>query len=419
MNRRNFLRGSGVLLSLPMLEAFSSPKTLTQAPVRLVNLGFIYGVTKDNSWFPKNTGKNFDITEGLKPLHKHRNDITLFKNIDNPNAKDTHYSCTTLYTGADLTRTPGRGFHNSISSDQVAASYLGKETRFSSIELSCHDTGGVGPGFSLAWDANGKPIPGIKDPVELFDIMFGDGKMSIAQRRQLIKNEQSILDAVHEESKSLERKISTADKDKLDEYFQSVRHLEISLKKSEQWLNKPKPKAPLPRPQKAEGGVTQIKLMYDLIVAAMQTDSSRVFSYMQPLLGMFKELDIPFTTHQVSHHQNKPETVSSAKLKDKTHSELLCYFIDKLKATRDIDGKTLFDNCIVNFASGVRWAHTLRDVPAIITGNGGGKLKHQGYIELKDGQDRLSNLWLTSLAAAKVPVEKFSDSTGLIEEIWR
>ena len=418
MNRRNFLRGSGVLLALPMLEAFSSSKTLSKAPVRLINLGFIYGITRENSWFPVKAAKDYAITEGLKPLAKHKKDFTFFKNIDNPNAKDTHYSCTTLYTGANLTRTPGRAFHNSISSDQLAAKHLGKNTRFSSIELSADDSNGTGPGFSLAWDADGKPIPGIKDPVELFDSLFGDGKMSLAERKEMLKNENSILDAIHEESKSIHKVISTTDRDKLDEYFQTIRHIETRLKKSEDWMNKPKPKAPLTRPKSGLGGVSTIKAMYDMIVAAIQTDSTRVISYMQPLTSMFKELDIPFTTHQVSHHQNKPDTVSSAKLKDKTHAELLAYLIDKLKATKDIDGKTLFDNSVVNFASGVRESHNLRNVPAIITGGGGGKLRHQGYVELKEGKDRLSNLWLTSLKAANVPIEKFSDSTGIVEEIW-
>ncbi|MCM8530288.1 MAG: DUF1552 domain-containing protein [Lentisphaeraceae bacterium] len=419
LDRRNFLKGAGCLLSLPMLESFASVKSLQKAPVRLVNLGYIYGVTKDNNWFPESAGKDYKLTPGLKPLEKHKSDFTFFENIGNPSARDSHYSTTTLFTGANLRRTPGRAFHNSVSCDQIAAKYLGNETRFSSIELTNNETNGNGPGFSLAWNEDGKPVPGIVDPVELFDSLFGDGKMSLAERREMLANEKSILDGIYKESKAIQKKVSTSDKGKLDEYFQSIRHIELKLKKSEDWLNKPKPKAPLPRPTNVEGGVHTIKLMYDLIVAALQTDSTRVISYRQPLASMFKELEISYSVHQISHHDLRPESFEAARLKDKTHAELLSYLIDKLKATKDIDGKTLFDNTVVNFASGVRHAHMLKGVPAIITGGGGGKLSHQGFVKLKEGDNRLSNLWLTSMAACNVPVEEFSDSTGMIEEIWR
>jgi hypothetical protein len=416
MNRRNFLKGSGVLLSLPMLESFADPAK-KKAPVRLMYFGLIYGVTKDTHWFPAKTGKNYEISYGLKPLEKHKKDFTVFGNVGNPAAKDSHYSCTTLYTGADLTRTPGRAFHNSISCDQIAGKILGRDTRYNSMELTCTD-GGTGPGLSLAWDAAGKPIPGMQDPVEVYNHLFGDGKMSIAERKQMLTKKNSILDAVNEECKSISKVISKNDKDKLDEYFQSIRQIEGRLSKSEEWLGRPKPKAPLSAPKPGLQGMDYMKMMYDLMIAALQTDSTRVVSFRQPIRTILKDLQIPYSAHQLSHHKNQENTFDSSRKKDQAHSELLCYIIDKLKATRDIDGKSLYDNSVVCWSSGVRHGHMLRNVPTIMTGGGGGHLKHQGHIHLKEGKNRLSNLWLTSLKAAGLPIERFADSNGIVEEMW-
>lgn len=416
MNRRNFLKGTGVLLSLPMLEAFAASPS-GKVPTRLLYLGYIYGITGDDKWFPTQTGKNYTFTPGLKPLEKHKNDFTVFANMGNPEARDSHFSCTTLLTGANLKRTPGRAFHNSISCDQVAGNYLGKHTRYNSVQLSCSE-GGTGPGLSLAWDQAGKPIPGIADPLELFNHLFGDGKMSVAERKQLISKKKSILDAVHAESKSIHGIISKSDKDKLDEYFQTIRQIEGRLKKATDWLDTPKPKAPLSAPKPGLTGKDFYKMMYDLMIAALQTDSTRVISYQQPIRPLLKGMGIKFSSHQLSHHKNQPDTFASSVQKDEAHSELLSYLFNKLKSTKDLNGKSLFDNSVISFASGVRHGHMLRDVPTIIAGGGGGHLKHQGYLRVKDGKNRLSNLWLTSLKAAGVPVESFSDSNGIVEEIW-
>lgn len=416
MNRRNFLKGSGVLLSLPMLESFAAG-TSKKAPVKLIYLGFIYGVTKDNNWFPAQTGKDYQMTTGLKPLEKHKSDFTVFGNMGNPLASDSHYSCTTLYTGVNLKRTPGRAFHNSISCDQVAAKYLGKDTRFDSLRLTCSE-GGTGPGLSLSWDQAGKPLPGIMDPLELFNMLFGDGKMSVEERKYLISKKRSVLDAVRAESKSIEKSISKTDKDKLDEYYQSIRHIEGRLQKASDWINKPKPKAPLNAPKPGLEGVAYMKTMYDLMVAALQTDSTRVITFKQPLRTILNDIGVKFSSHQLSHHGNQPDTFESSVKKDQTNSELLCYLIDKLKSTRDTDGRSLFDNCVVTYASGVRQGHMLRNVPTLITGKGGGHLRHQGFINIKEGENKLSNLWLTSLKAADIPVNSFSDSDRPLQEIW-
>jgi hypothetical protein len=415
LNRRYFLKGTGVSLGLPLLESFASPSQ-SKAPVRLLYLGLIYGVTGDDSWFPTETGSGYKMTPGLKPLAKHKKDITIFGNLGNSNAKDSHYSCTTLLTGANLKRTPGKFFHNSISCDQTAAKYLGKETRFNSIELTCKDPG-TGPGRSLAWDEKGKPLPGMMDPVEIFNHLFSDGKMPLEQRRSLITKKKSVLDAIREDSKSLKRIISKEDNNKLDEYFESIREIEGKLVKVGSWLDKPKPNAPIPEPAAGLSGMKYMKVMYDLIIAAFQTDSTRVLSFSQPLKPILKDLKISYSDHQISHHVNNQGTREASQRRDIANTQLLSYLIDKLKATKDFHGQSLFDNCFVNWSSGIRSEHILRNVPTIVTGGGGGKLKHGSYVMVKKGQNRLSNLWLTSLKAAGVPVNNFSDSNGLIEDI--
>ena len=413
LNRRNFLKGTGVLISLPMLESFGAAEK-KEAPTRLVYLGFIYGIT-GGTWFPKTTGKNYELTNGLAPLAKHRKEFTVFGNLSNHHSRDSHWSNTTLLTGADLRRTPGRSFHNSISCDQVAAKYLGKETRYNSIEMTCNDQG-TGPGLSLAWDQAGKPLPGMSNPTEFYNFLFGDNTMSLAERKYHLKKEKSVLDSVVSQSKGIQKDLTAADKDKLDEYFQSIRQLEVRLAKAERWFDRPKPKATIGAPKSEFSGTESIRTMYDLLVAALQTDQSRVISYRQPIRPLLRELEIPFGPHELNHHPSKDGATEMSKKKDKLNTELLSYLFDKLKSTKDINGQSLFENTITSWSCGIRAGHGLRNVPTIVAG-GGKRLKHQGFVKVKEGKTQLSNLWLSTMKAAGVPVEQFSDSKGIVEEI--
>ncbi|MCM8530522.1 MAG: DUF1552 domain-containing protein [Lentisphaeraceae bacterium] len=415
-NRRKFIKTSGAVLALPSFEAFSKT-TKSENNTKLIYLGFIYGVTKDNYWFPKNAGKNFELTRGLEPLKKHKNDLTIFGNISNPQASDSHYSCTTLLTSADLKRTPGRAFHNDTSCDQVAAKYLGKNTRFSSIELGASE-GGTGPGLSLAWDQAGKPLPGVNNPVELFNQLFGSDKVSPSQRRYQLQQRKSILDGMLSETRSLKREISKKDQLKLDEYQQTIRQIELKLSRVESWLDIPKPKSPIKEPKQNLSGEESIKVTYDLIAAALQTDSTHIVSYLQPIQTLLRDLKFKYNSHQLSHHRTEEDSSREASIRrDQKHTEILAYFIDKMKATEYTQGKSLFDSSIITFASGVRHGHMLKDIPVILTGGGGGKVKHSGYLKLDTNKNRLSNLHLTTLNMANVPVKSFADSTGLLTEV--
>ena len=418
MNRRNFLKGTGVLLTLPTLESFAL-STSSKPQAKLIYLGILFGITRE-VWFPKSFGKDYQLSSGLKPLEKHKNDFTLLSNMCNPEAIGTHSSSTTLYTSANLAGTPGKSFQNSISCDQVAAQYLGKETRYNSVELTGHhsDSKGAGPGFSLAWDRQGKPMPGIPDPLEFFNHLFGDGNMSVAERRYLMKRKKSILDVVNDEAKSIHKVVSKSDQEKLSEYFQTVRQLEVRLAKAQKWAEVKKPQAPMGKPKSGLMGKTAIKLMYDLIVAALQTKSTRVISYRQPLQSLLKELGCKNSSHLVSHHKNRGDGAFDDSLaRDKAQAELLAYLISKLKSVKEVDGSTLFDNTVISYSSGVSHGHSLKNVPTIIAGGAKCGLKHKGHIKIENGKNELRRLWLTTLKAAKVPVNDFAGAKDVVKEV--
>jgi hypothetical protein len=405
MHRRHFLRGTGALITLPMLEAFANEKKDTP-PLRLIFLAFPWGVTRNN-WFPEKTGKDFQITKGLQPLVKHKNDLTIFKNITPlHNSHSAHNTLGYFLSSGDHKRPKG-GAYDLVSCDQLAAEKLGPKTRYSSLELS-----GKGNNNVMSRDKAGKPVPGYTDPLALYHNLFSDGKIPLEERRQMIRKERSIMDAFGDQSRSLERKISKTDKEKLDEYFTSIRQIEKNLTKAEKWAAIPKPKPELEAPKKGVQGRAQIKTMYDLMIAAMQTDMTRVISYQQPLNGILKELDLG-GAHGLNH---APEHEKS-NTRDVALSTLLADLLDKLKSTKEYDGSSLFDNMILSYGSGVCWQHGIRDLPIIVTGRGKGKIKAAGYVELDEEKNRLSNLWLTILQSAGLELDTFSHSNGLIEEI--
>ena len=279
-SRRRFLSAAGTMLALPAFESLLTHRRLASGaesagprPKRVVFLGFGYGVTNE-TWFPdiNQTGAGYALPEGLKPLERHKSDFTVIQGLTNQYNNEAHWGSTFWLTGANRYSQPGQSFHNSISADQVAAAFLGADTRFSSIQLGSEDvvTSGHGPGLSLAWDARGKPISGQDNPVSAFHRMFSADSLPLEQRQAKLAQRRSVLDAVLSDAKRVERGLNRNDADKLDEYFQSIRDIEVRLSKEEQWLSIPKPGAPIPEPQSGLAGRDEIKMMYDLIVAAFK-----------------------------------------------------------------------------------------------------------------------------------------------------
>lgn len=423
--RRNFLRSSSAVIALPFLESlgfrrFASAAKLATPPKRFVFLGMGFGVTRD-TWFPDldTTGANYTLPKGLQPLARHQKDITVIQNLANQFNNEAHWGSTFWLTGANRYAEPGQSFHNTISVDQVAAETLGKETRFASIPFSYagKENSGHGPCLSLSWNRQGKPISGLNTPVAAFHRLFSDDKTPLAQRQDALKKQHSILDAVLSDAKSVSRGLSKADTDKLDEYFQSIREIEIRLSKEKEWLDVPrkKPSNPPEQPAKSINGAEELKVMYDLMIAAMQVDASRVFTYRQPLESVIKSLGATITAHNMSHYGTGDRKEVSQQ-RDQKQAELFAHFIDRLKATSDGKASTLYDNTTLTLGTNINSIHYLTNCPTIVTGGGSG-IQHGRHLVMEP-KTPLCNLWLSLLNGSGIETESHGDSTGQIEELF-
>ncbi len=421
--RRSFLRTGSTLLALPFLESFAQTKLAAVPPKRMIFLGGGFGFTKD-TFYPKEAGRFAEIgmTEGLAPLARHKDDITMVTNLTNLGASDPHGGSTSYLTGANVAGTPGKRFHNSISCDQIAARHLGKETRFSSLILSANEVdggsnSGHGKGLSLSWDGSGNPMPGINKPLDLYRQLFahpGDSRDELDAR---LKKKQSILDLVRIDGGGMKRSLSKGDREKLDEYFTGVRQVEKGLERQAQWADIPKPNAPFEAPAEGITGEEAIHLMYDMIIVALQTGMTNVVSYRQPVCSLLSGMGIALKAHSLSHYGFSQPRIMASRERDKKCSGLFAHFIDRLKEARDSDGSRLFDNCIVSYGSNLRSGHELKNVPAMITGGGAPQIKHGRNIVLPKEDTPLANYWLTLMQQAGIETDSFSHSTGILPEL--
>lgn len=423
LTRRHALRAGASLIGLPWLESigfrrFASANEKKSPPRRMAFLGIGYGVTQE-TWYPdiNQRGANYSLPTGLAPLARHQPDFTVVQGLTNKFTDEAHWGSTFWLTGANRFE-GGSGFHNSVSVDQVAALQLGKETRFASLQLNGTDLdlagNGHGPGLSLAWDVRGKPLAGLNSPLAAYHRLFSTDQVPIEQRRALLLQKRSVLDAVLDDADDLRRGLSRRDHAKLDEYFQGIRDIESSLTKEELWQNIPKPKAPLDAPASGLTGLEEVRLMYDLIVAAFETDSTRVMSYRQPVSNLLSSVGISVAPHDMSHY-SPGERMATSQKRDLLQSELLAGLIDKLKATPQADGSRLFDHTCLVFGSNIRSVHYLDNCPTIISGGGAGIKLGQQIVVPRDTP--LCNAWLTLLNGIGVPTQRHGDSTGIIHEL--
>lgn len=430
-NRRAILRGAGAAITLPFMQSLGFRKFASAAttprnaadtpPKRMVFLGIGFGVTADR-WYPDRAtvGENYTLPEILKPLTRHQKDITIIQNLMHRYSADGHSGSTFWLTGANRYEIPGQSFHNTVSVDQVAAEVLGETTRFTSIQLDTARPGGDGhgPGSSLAWNRFGKPVAGLPTPVAAFHRLFSDDKTPLSQRQAQLRKQRSVLDTVKENTKSVYRKIGKEDREKLTEYVQSVREIEVRLAKEESWLGieKKKPANAVAEPGELEG-LEEIRMMYDIMVAAMQVDATRVFTYRMPANALIESLGATMSAHSMSHYsEGERRTVSQNR--DTAHATLLAEFFDKLKASREPDGSTLFDHTAITFGTNLSSVHTLNNCPTLIAGGGAG-FRQGRHLVMDDPRTPLCNLWLSILQGVGVDVNSHGDSTGVIPELFK
>jgi len=387
----------------------------------MIFLGFGWGVTKEK-WFPSQTdvGSGYQLPAGLQPLARHRQDFTIVQNVTNQFTDEAHWGSTFWLTGANRFAEPGQSFNNSISADQVAAEVFGRETRFTSIQLGCKkaSNSGHGPGLSLAWNRQGKPMSGFDNPVVAFHRLFSDDNTPLAQRQAMLQQQRSVLDTVLEDAKSASRGLSRNDTDKLSEYLQSIRDIETRIAKEEQWLEVPKaqPENPVDEPPGKIAGYEEIKVMYDLMIAAMQVDASRVFTYRQPVESLIKGLGATISGHNMSHYTTGTRQEVS-EMRDLNQSKLLAHFIDRLKASQEADGSSLFDNVSLSYGSNINSIHYLTNCPTLITGGAAG-VKHGRHLVMDNPKTPLANVWLSLLQGVGLKVDSHGDSNGPIKELF-
>jgi hypothetical protein len=408
LDRRHFLRAAGVSLALPWLEALAGPAGSGPAR-RMVCINTPLGLHPP-FFFPKTTGKDYEPTPYLDVLKDLRDNFTVISGLTHPDVGASHDSNFSFLTGAPHPEQRA-GFRNSISVDQVAAERIGGETRFPSLVLSCE-------GFGLSWTRSGAAIPSDVWPSNVFARLFLEGRPDeVAAQARRLRDGQSILDTVREQSRKMQTDLGSADRDKLDEYFSSVRELEQRLARAEDWSKKPKPKVEAKPPQDVQNPtdlINKTRVWFDLIHLALQTDSTRLVTLQ--LLGTSGVPPIPGVSlghHDLSHHGQDPAKIEQLKKLEIEKLKTLRDFLTKLRATKEADAN-LLDRTTVFFSSNLGNAatHGVKNMPIILAGGGFRHGQHLAF-DLNHAPP-LCNLFVTLLQRLGIEMDRFGSSTGTL-----
>lgn len=399
-NRRQFLQGTGIALSLPFFESFAAKASNTTSPRRLVCVGNHLGFYPGN-FFPKDSGKEYTTTSTLKPLQAHRNEFTVFSNLDH-GINGGHKGVQGFLTS--IKKEEAAGFpEKNISLDQAAAEHVGSSTRFPSINT------GIVNGTDMCWTRAGVHVPPVNNPAKLFQALFVNSSKTERERERMrLKHQGSVLDALRESAGALNRTLNAADRSKLDQYLTSVRDVEQRLQMSNKWLDQPKPNAPIAEISDEERQhIDEVALFYDLMALALQTDSTRVATLETGMGFRTNELALD-SYHGISHHGKSPGRIEQLQIVEAFLTTKLNNFITQLKEAN------IFDDTLIVFGSGMSDAssHSNRNLPVLLAGGG---LKHQGHIVCPDEQHKrvpLSNLWLSALHWFGSEKEQFGRSSG-------
>lgn len=434
LSRRTFLRGTGVTIALPWLDAMhpglSAP---TDGPIRSV---FIYSPNgmKMDDWIPKKTGHDFELPYLLEPLAKRRADLTVFSHIGidagqphGDGAGDHARAVATYLTCMHPRKTGGENIRVGVSIDQVIAQQLGKETTFPSLELGMDGgrRGGIcDSGYScaysnnVAWRSPSEPVAKESKPRAAFARMFGESKADPTATAQARRRMKSVLDAALADAKALRGRLGTTDQQKLDGYLTSVREFELRLDK----LDEEDAKLKLPdkfwHREDDPQFTGRLQIMYDLIVLALQTDQTRVLTFMLGNGGnnrSYRFLDVPEGHHQLSHHRGDPKKLAKIRKINRYHTEQLARFIAMLRATDDGNSNLLHRSMVV-YGSGLGDGnrHDHLNLPIILAGHGNGRIKQGQHLRLPRDTP-MANLYLRMLGVHGIKKTRFADSTGPLD----
>ena len=431
--RRTFLRGAGATLALPLLDAMVP--AFGQAPPTPTRLGFVYfphGAIM-NRWTPTEDGRNFEFNDTLKLMEPYRNRLSIVSGLHHRAADSTavhSLSPTTWLSGVRPKPTQGVDAYAGVTADQIAAQYIGQDTILPSMELATEDHSGLIGACdrdfgciymnTLSWRTPTSPMPMEINPRKVFERMFGAGG-SVEARMRRQHEDRSILDALGIQASELKRSLGSHDQAKLDLYLDSVREIERRLERAEEQLARNPdlvvPEAPAGIPFDYEA---HVEMMFDLMKLAYEADITRIFTFMMAREisnRTYPQVGVAEGHHAVSHHANRPEKIEWNARIQGYHVSLFTRFLDKLDSTADGDG-SLLDNSLLLYGSNMSNsnAHDHFPLPNVLIG--GGRGRHNGGQHVREvDHTPMTNLILTMLHKADVPIEELGDSTGTIAAI--
>ncbi len=416
LSRRSLLRGAGVAMTLPLLDAMTPAfARRTRAaedkavPRRMVAIQTNMGILPEN-FFPAKEGKDYELTKYLEILKDHRRDMTVFTGVSHPDVDGAHEAERSF-----LSATPhpgGAAFKSTISLDQYALEHLGPVVRFPGLTLAVNAEATQGMSFTRS----GAKIPPEKSPAAIYRQMFVQGKPEeIEARIEELRQGRSLLDVVGESAKRLEQKVGPADRERLEQYYAAVRDLELKLQQAQEWERRPKPAAPgtelkdNPEPRQL---IDRIKLMLDVARMGIEVDATRVVTLFINTFSIVAELPgVTQETHQLTHHGNRPEALGQLTTIESAHFRVLNDFLAGLKTAKE-DGQTVLDRTMVLYGTpmGSANSHANNNLPVLLAGGG---FKHPGHLmfDIKKNYP-LPNLYVSMLQRMGIETDRFASSTG-------
>jgi len=434
ITRRSILRGLGVSLAIPSLESFAVGG-VSGIPLRM---GFTYipnGVIMDE-WRPLETGPLKSLPNSLQPLQNHTADFQVISGLNHTKAYangdgggDHARANATFLTGCQARKTAGKDIKVGVSVDQIAADAIGDKTKLRSLELSCDGvrrSGKCDSGYScayqynLSWKTESMPMVPESNPRLVFERLFGNASSPTDRKGQLKRRalNKSILDFALQGASNFNKRLGKLDQEKLSEYFTSVRELEKRIEREEKnWEKLPDLKSPVGIPENYRA---HLRLMFDMMVLAFQSDSTRISSFLLAHDGSnrsFRDIGVPEGHHSLSHHKNDPEKIKKLAKIDHFYSEQFAYFIDKLSTTQEIDGSRLIDHCMIVFGGGISDGnrHRHSDLPVLLAGGSSHGLTTGRHVDYEGVP--MTNLYLGMLDRAGVQASQVGDSSGLIKDL--
>ena len=444
--RRGFLRGLGVGIALPALTSLKSQSVLaaaeageslavtsTGAPLRMAFMSIPNGVQQEH-WFPT---EDFRLNSSMAPLESLREHIQVIGGLDHENATagrdgagDHARASATFLTGARARKTAGSDIHVGISVDQVAAQKAGKLTRFPSLELSSdliRNSGSCDSGYAcayqynLAWSSATTPVTPEANPRFAFERLFGAGEGAERRKNFALRQhtQRSVLDFVLEEASDVQRSLGISDRQKFDEYLTVIRELELRLKAAES--QKDVPLVERETPAGIPGDFSQyIDLMFDMMVLAFQTDTTRIATLLLAYDGSnrtFPQLGIPEGHHHLTHNQREAALAKKVAAIDQFYVSRFARFLDRMNQVEDVDGQSLLHNSMIVYggaiADGNRHSHD--NLPVILAGQGGGTIQTGRFLKAKS--QPMANLYVSMLNRFGISTTEFGDSTGALAEL--